>query len=146
MTDAAQELEEYKARRALVITNSRLSLPTPIRLSLATASAFVLGLGLGMSHGAQTAGLRFRAENAHRLPKTPTGWYLYHKSKNYHIALGGVKEGLKMGVKISAWAAAFFYIEDCLDEVRGDKDFLNTLVASLSVAGGFSLWSMCFLL
>jgi hypothetical protein len=86
--------------------------------------------------------LRFRAENAHRLPKTSTGWYLYHKSKNYHMALGGVKEGLKMGAKVSLWTAAFFYIEDCWDEIRGKKDFLNTVVASLSVAGGFSLWSL----
>jgi hypothetical protein len=57
------------------------------------------------------------------------------------MAFGGIKEGLKMGVKISAWAAAFFYVEDCWDEIRGEKDFLNTVVASLSVAGGFSLWS-----
>jgi hypothetical protein len=145
MADTSQALAAYKARREQLIANSRLSLPTPIRITLATASSFVLGLGLGLSHGSKTAGLRFRAENAHRLPKTPTGWYLYHKSKNYHVALGGVKEGLKMGVKISAWVAAFFYIEDCWDEIRGEKDFLNTVVASLSVAGGFSLWSMLLL-
>jgi hypothetical protein len=145
MADTTQALTAYKARRAQLVANSRLSLPTPIRITLATASSFVLGLGLGLSHGSKTAGLRFRAENAHRLPQTPTGWYLYHKSKNYHMALGGVKEGLKMGVRISAWVAAFFYIEDCWDEVRGEKDFLNTVVAGLSVAGGFSLWSMLFL-
>jgi hypothetical protein len=131
-----------RERREKLIADSRLSLPTPVRLTLATASSFIIGLGLGLSHGSQTAGLRFRAENAHRLPKSSTGWYLYHKSKNYHMALGGIKEGLKMGFKISAWVAAFFYIEDCWDEIRGKKDFVNTTLASLSVAGGFSLWSL----
>jgi hypothetical protein len=82
MADTTQALTAYKARRAQLVANSRLSLPTPIRITLATASSFVLGLGLGLSHGSKTAGLRFRAENAHRLPQTPTGWYLYHKSKN----------------------------------------------------------------
>jgi hypothetical protein len=130
-----------RERKAQLIANSRLSLPTSVRITLATASSFVLGLGLGVSHGSQTAGLRFRAENAHRLPKTPTGWYFYHKSKNYQMAYAGVKEGLKMGFKISAWVAAFFYIEDRWDEFRGQKDFVNTVVASLTVTGGFSLWS-----
>ena len=143
--EESQTAAILRERRKRLIAESRLSLPTPIRLALATASSFILGLGLGLSHGSQTAGLRFRAENAHRLPKTSTGWYLYHKSKNYHMALGGVKEGLKMGFKISAWVAAFFFIEDCWDDVRGKKDFVNTTLASLSVAGGFSLWSPFFL-
>ncbi|KAA8574705.1 hypothetical protein EYC84_003955 [Monilinia fructicola] len=69
-------------------------------------------MALGISHGSQTAGLRFRAENAHRLPTSPTGWYLYHKT-----------------------------IEDMCDRWRGRKDVVNTVVASLSVAGGFSLWN-----
>src|SRR5271168_3181938 len=145
----AEDEEAEKTARALwrqeqirqLRIDSRFSLPFGMRLPLATSLSFLVGMGLGVSHGSQVAGLRFRAENAHRLPSTPTGWYLYHKSKNYHMAYGGVKEGLKMGVRISAWVAAFFYIEDCWDEVRGEKDFLNTVVASLSVAGGFSLWS-----
>jgi hypothetical protein len=122
--------------------DSRFSLPFGMRLPLATSLSFLSGMALGLSHGSQVAGLRFRAENAHRLPQTPTGWYLYHKSKNYHMALGGVKEGMKMGAKISFWVAGFFSIEEMFDRYRGTKDFLNTVIASLSVAGGFSLWSM----
>ncbi len=122
--------------------DSRFSMPFGIRLPLATSLSFLVGMGLGLSHGSQTAGLRFRAENAHRLPSTPTGWYLYHKSKNYQMAFGGVKEGMKMGAKVSLWTAAFFSIEDIFDRYRGTKDFLNTVIASLTVAGGFSLWSM----
>jgi len=101
-------------------------------------------MALGLSHGSQTTGLRFRAENAHRLPTTPTGWYLYHKSKNYNMALGGVKEGFKMGGKVSFWTAAFFSVEEIFDRYRGTKDFVNTTIASLAVAGSFSVWSMSF--
>lgn len=119
-----------------------MSLPFGMRLPLAATLSFVSGMALGISHGSQTAGLRFRAENAHRLPTTPTGWYLYHKSKNYHMALGGVKEGMKMGAKVSFWTAGFFGIEEMFDRYRGTKDFVNTVIASLSIAGGFSLWSM----
>jgi hypothetical protein len=119
-----------------------MSLPFGMRLPLAATLSFVSGMALGISHGSQTGGLRFRAENAHRLPTMPTGWYLYHKSKNYHMALGGVKEGMKMGAKVSFWTAGFFGIEEMFDRYRGTKDFVNTVIASLSIAGGFSLWSM----
>jgi hypothetical protein len=140
------EAEKYAQWRAEQIRqlrlDSRFSLPFGMRLPLATSLSFVAGMALGLSHGSQTAGLRFRAENAHRLPQTPTGWYLYHKTKNYHMALGGVKEGLKMGAKISIWTGLFFSIEEMFDRYRGTKDFINTVIASLSVAGGFSLFSM----
>ncbi|KAI9821094.1 MAG: hypothetical protein M1827_003828 [Pycnora praestabilis] len=120
----------------------RLSTPFAIRLPLSVAISSLTGLTLGLSHGSQTAGLRFRAENAHRLPQTPTGWYLYHKSKNYQVMLGSVKEGFKMGGKVGFWVGAFFTMEEALDQARGDrKDFLSTVLAGLSVAGGFSLWN-----
>lgn len=147
MADAEEEarkrLIEYQAeRRAEIRTQSRFSIPFIFRLPTATSISFFLGMGLGISHGSQQTGLRFRAENAHRLPTTPTGWYLYHKSKNYHMAYGGVVEGLRMGTKVSIWTAGFFSIEDMFDRYRGTTDFVNTVIASLSVAGAFSLWSM----
>jgi hypothetical protein len=129
--------EEYRVLKE----NSRFSLPWGKRLPAVASLSFVAGMALGLSHGSQTTGLRFRAENAHRLPTSPTGWYLYHKSKNYNMALGGVKEGFKMGAKVSFWTAAFFSVEEIFDRYRGTKDFVNTVIASLSVAGGFSLWS-----
>ncbi|CZR55526.1 uncharacterized protein PAC_05414 [Phialocephala subalpina] len=140
-----EEIEKAKEWRAeqirLLKLNSRFSLPYPMRLTAATSLSFITGLALGIPHGSQTSGMRFRAENAHRLPTTPTGWYLYHKSKNYVMALGGVKEGLKMGAKVSFWTAGFFSIEEMFDRYRGTKDFVNTVIASLSIAGGFSLWN-----
>lgn len=50
-------------------------------------------------------------------------------------------EGLKMGVKVGFWTAGFFCIEDIFDRYRRRKDFVNTVIASLAVAGGFSLWN-----
>lgn len=87
------------------------------------------------------AGMRFRAEHAHIFPTTTTGWYLYHKSKNYHVMLGGLKEGFKMGSKVSFWAGSFMWIEEAVDRIRGSKDFVSSVVAGLSTAGAFSAWS-----
>lgn len=96
---------------------------------------------LGASYGTQMAALRFRAENAHRLPSTANGWYLYHKSKNYRIMLAGLKEGFKMGPKVALWGGGFFVVEEAVDISRGKEDFVSTAVAGLAIAGGFSIWS-----
>jgi len=138
-TKAFEDWRQEKTRQMKI--DSRFSLPFHVRLPFATSISFIVGMGLGVSHGSQLAGLRFRAENAHRLPSTPTGWYLYHKSKNYQRAYGGVVEGFKMGGKVGIWTAGFFGIEEMFDRYRGTKDFLNTVLASLSVAGAFSAWS-----
>ena len=78
-------------------TTTRLSTSFPVSI-LAPPQVFLLstGFGLGAVQGGKMAGLRFRAENAHRLPNDTTGWYFYHKAKNYQAMYGGVKEGLKM--------------------------------------------------
>ncbi|OBT72161.1 hypothetical protein VF21_08768 [Pseudogymnoascus sp. 05NY08] len=129
------------ARRNHRTADARLSLPPPTRLLLGTSTGFLVGLTLGGSHGFGLAGLRFRAENAHRLPKEPTGWYLYHKSKNYRMMLEGVKEGVRMGGRVAVWTGVFLGVEEVVDVVRGRRDVGGTVVASLSVAGGFSLWN-----
>ncbi|KAI2469592.1 hypothetical protein F4781DRAFT_431297 [Annulohypoxylon bovei var. microspora] len=121
--------------------DSRLSIPPPLRIPAAAVTAFGVGMTLGLAHGSKTAGLRFRAEHAHRLPTTTTGWYLYHKSKNYHLALGGLKEGLKVGAKLSLLSTAMFCAENLFDVYRGTTDLFSTVMASLAVAGGFSFWN-----
>ncbi|OBT43381.1 hypothetical protein VE00_05710 [Pseudogymnoascus sp. WSF 3629] len=129
------------ASRTARTTDARLSLPPPHRLLLGTSTAFLVGLTLGGSHGFGSAGLRFRAENAHRLPKEPTGWYLYHKSKNYRMMLEGVKEGVRMGARVAVWTGLFLGTEEVWDGVLGRREVGSTVVASLTVAGGFSLWN-----
>ncbi|KAI0137682.1 hypothetical protein F4776DRAFT_663692 [Hypoxylon sp. NC0597] len=121
--------------------DSRLSIPPLLRIPAAALTAFSVGMTLGLAHGSKMAGLRFRAEHAHRLPTTTTGWYLYHKSKNYHLAYGGLKEGLKVGARLSVLSTAMFCAENLFDVYRGTKDLFSTVMASLAVAGGFSFWN-----
>ncbi|KAI9801848.1 MAG: hypothetical protein M1833_002162 [Piccolia ochrophora] len=119
----------------------RLSLPLPLRLPLSLTFTILTGLTLGAPLAARSAGLRFRAENAHRLPTNQTGWYLYHKSKNYHMALAGIRGGLGLGVRMAAPVGGFFVVEEAVDRARGARDFGSTVIAALSVAGGWSLWN-----
>jgi hypothetical protein len=124
--------------------NERLSLSYEARLELAITSSMLAGGAMGLSHGGRIAGLRFRAENAHRLPTSEKGWYFYHKSKNYQTLLGGTKEGAKMGVKLGIWVGAFVTMEQAVDQYRGAgkrKDFLSSMTAGLGTSGLFSLWS-----
>lgn len=130
--------EEFEQLRG----ESRLSIPPMFRIPAATLTAFGIGMALGLSYGSKMAGLRFRAEHAHRLPSTTTGWYLYHKSKNYHLVSGGLKEGVKVGAKLAFLSTSMFCVENLFDVYRGTKDMFNTTAAALAVSGGFSLWSM----
>ena len=97
---------------------NRLSLAFPFRLPLACFTSGTAGFFLGAAKGMKDSEMRFRAENAHRLPTTTTGWYLYHKSKNYHALLGGMKEGARMGLRMSGWIAVFFGMEEGVDRGR----------------------------
>ncbi|KAL2129437.1 hypothetical protein VTI74DRAFT_7811 [Chaetomium olivicolor] len=122
-------------------TNARLSLPAPLRIPMASALSFLAGFTVGTTQGGKMAGLRFRAEHAHKLPTSTTGWYLYHKSKNYHMAYGGIREGFRMGCKVSFWTTAMFGIEQMFDSYRETADLLNTVTSCVTVAGAFSLWN-----
>jgi hypothetical protein len=124
--------------------NERLSLSYEARLELAVSGAAFIGGCMGLSHGGRIAGLRFRAENAHRLPTSEKGWYFYHKSKNYHTLVGGTKEAIKMGAKLGIGVGAFVTMEEAVDQWRGAgkrKDFLSSMTAGLGTSGLFSLWS-----
>lgn len=157
-TEAVPNATDTAPRRAIHpgITDARLSLPFPLRLPIGITMASFTGLVLGLAHGSQEAGFRFRAENAHRLPSTQTGWYLYHKSKNYHRMLGGIKEGVKMAGRLSGWTILFVGMEEAIDRARiamtrlrrGDevvthvsRDFMSTALAGLATAGAFSAWN-----
>jgi hypothetical protein len=113
--------------------------------------SFITGFSLGASQGSTKAAYRYRAENAHRLPITQTGWFLYQKSKNYHAMLGGVKEGVKFGSVCTGWATLFMLTEEMVDQSRarlfaraeedlavGQRDFGSTVTAGMTVAGIYS--------
>jgi len=120
---------------------NRLSLAPSRRIAMAATSAALIGGALGMSHGANTTGLKFRAENAHRLPTSQQGWFLYHKSKNYAVMLGGVKEAARMSTRLAIWSILFLGVEEIVDRSRHSRDALSTLCAGLTTAGAFSLYS-----
>ncbi|KAK2871734.1 hypothetical protein FQN49_002890 [Arthroderma sp. PD_2] len=117
----------------------RLGIHAAVRLPLSAMAAFASGMALGTSHGSTKAAFRFRAENAHRFPTSSTGWYQYHKSKNYTSMIGGLKEGLKLGTKVGFGALAFCIFEETVDHARGNRDFLSTVTAGLSFSGVYSL-------
>lgn len=123
----------------------RLSLPFALRLSALTISSMAIGGTLGSFLGGHRASLIFRAENAHRAPTTTSGWYFYHKTKNYRIMRGAVFEGLRTGARVSAWVAMFVVFEDAVDRLRGRVDALGTVVAGLGTGGVFSVWRKCAL-
>ncbi|KAL6413140.1 hypothetical protein AUP68_02639 [Ilyonectria robusta] len=120
----------------------RLSIATPTRLMMGTISSALLGLGLGATQGGQMAQLRFRAEHAHKMPDSTAGWYFYHKSKNYHAMQGGIREGFRMAFKTSFWTLVALSLESTVDRCRGSSDMFSTTIATLTVAGAFSLWRL----
>jgi hypothetical protein len=152
--------EEPSAVAVAPVNSHRLSIPFVLRLPLLVAVGGTAGGLLGLIHGANETGLRFRAENAHRLPTTQTGWYLYHKSKNYVAMLGGIKEGVRMAGRQAFWIGVFVGSEEGVDRARGavsriwsgmrendhgevegaSKDFVSTVFAGLGTAGLFSAW------
>ena len=132
----------------------RLGMPLAIRIPLLITTSFGAGFLLGAARGGPKAGDRYRAENAHRLPTTRNGWYLYHKSKNYHVIVGGVTSGVKMGAVLTGWASLFMATEEVIDRARerlfakqgpdgemlaaGQRDTASTVVAAMSTAGIYS--------
>jgi hypothetical protein len=94
-------------------------MPFDRRLLLTTFLSGLCGFTLGSTSAGRLASLRFRAENAHRLPISQPGWYLYHKSKNYYKWNFGVREGLRKGGMVAAWSSVFFIVEESLDVFRG---------------------------
>jgi hypothetical protein len=152
--------EEPAAVAVPPVNSHRLSIPFVLRLPILVAVGGTAGGLLGLIHGANETGLRFRAENAHRLPTTQTGWYLYHKSKNYVAMLGGIKEGVRMAGRQAFWIGVFVGSEEGVDRARGavsriwsgmrendhgevegaSKDFVSTVFAGLGTAGLFSAW------
>ncbi|KAK8166302.1 hypothetical protein IWX90DRAFT_385329 [Phyllosticta citrichinensis] len=131
--------------------NSRLAMSYEARMMTIGSISAMTGFFLGLSQGVTTHGLRFRAENAHRLPNDPAGWFLYHKRKNYIALWGGVREGLYAGFKTGFWACGFLMCEQAVDRLRGlggedykrqaRGDFGSTVVAGLGTAGAWSLWN-----
>ena len=117
----------------------RLGIHDTARIGYTSFIAICTGALLGVAHGTRTEALRFRAENAHRLPTTTKGWYLYHKSKNYAVMWNGIKEGARLGGKLGFWVALFFFAEMQVDRRWNKrKDFRSTMVTGVVTALAWS--------
>lgn len=151
LLDTGEDQNSQKWPGVTGYPNERLSIPFVLRAPLLLITSSVVGFSLGAAHGGPIAAYRYRAENAHRLPTTQTGWYLYQKSKNYHSILGGVKEGVKLGGVLCGWATVFMCCEEVVDRSRarifargdddialGQRDAASTVVAAMSTAGIYS--------
>lgn len=121
----------------------RLGIDGQLRLPLCATAAFMTGVFMGASHGSSNAAFRFRAENAHRFPTNPSGWYQYHKTKNYQSMIGAGKESIRLGTKLGFGAFTFCLFEETVDLARnGQRDFGSTIIAGLSFSGAYSLLGM----
>lgn len=136
-------------RRRSPETIERFGLPPSQRLAVFTGVSFACGATLGTLQGGNSAALRFRAENSHRLPTTTRGWTFYYRAKHAYVFKHAVFEANRMGLRLVPWTALLIGVEDLVDTLRLDeefndtrKDFMSTTVAGGTVAGGFSLWSM----
>ncbi|RAL07529.1 uncharacterized protein BO97DRAFT_308842, partial [Aspergillus homomorphus CBS 101889] len=122
--------------------NPRLGIPSARRTLLTGATAFGTGLFLGFSSGNRMSAYRFRAENAHRQPKSSLEWWHYSKTRRYYGIVAGTKEGFRMGSKLAVGASIFSLLEWTVDQARHDQqDFVSTVVAGLSLSGIHSLWA-----
>lgn len=167
--DPEPESEPKPAPPVLRASPDRLGMDFNERLALAALSSGIAGFTLGASDAGKMASLRFRAENAHRLPKSKPDWYLYHKSKNYYKAKEAVLVGVRKGAWVAAWTGVFLVIEESMDVFRGtwragrtltemegideldmkamdssirrNRDFISSGVAGIVTSGLWSAWN-----
>ncbi|KAI8815788.1 uncharacterized protein EV422DRAFT_483140, partial [Fimicolochytrium jonesii] len=103
---------------------------------------FAGGIGgfiTGFYLGGRTRSYQFLAENAHRRPKTVSGWYFYHKYKNYEIAHFGFLGGFRSAAKFAAIMAGFASVEAGLEKmVVGRESWVCTLGAGVTTSMVFA--------
>ncbi|OBZ70097.1 hypothetical protein A0H81_09899 [Grifola frondosa] len=99
-------------------------------------AAIIVGATIGLFRGSRSASLRFLAENVHRPPTTVRGWYLYNKTKNYRMLLGGLKEGVADASKLGVTATGWVGIEEGCERLGvGD---VKEVAAGLGTGGLFA--------
>ncbi|KAK9325662.1 hypothetical protein V1517DRAFT_313974 [Lipomyces orientalis] len=111
----------------------RLGTHPSVRLPFLVMATGIVTFPLGLFRGSKVGGLKFLAENSHRLPGTVQGWYFYHKQKNYVILKDGMIESFKFGMRSITFVSGMFGVEALLDWARGQVDFLNTVVGASAV-------------
>ncbi|KAK6338731.1 hypothetical protein TWF696_009543 [Orbilia brochopaga] len=115
----------------------RLNLHPLTRLTLGTSFAFTTIFVTTALRTTHTASLQFRAENAHRLPRSQKDWFFYHRSRSYAAMRDGVVAGVKRGVGMAGYVALFVTVEEAVDAVRGGRVDFGACVVAGGVTGGW---------
>lgn len=127
------------------ISGGRVGLNTGPRLVAMTGLGSFWGFALGAYLGGRQSGLQYLAENAHKLPTTVQGWYFYHKTKNYRVALGGIKRGARYALRTGGLCFVYGALEAGLDDVRGEADLFNSVASGVGSGAIFAALSKCIL-
>jgi hypothetical protein len=93
---------------------SPIKLYIPPRFLYIPGAAVTLGIALGLTRGGRRAARQFLAENAHAPPTTVKGWYMYNRTKNYKVMLGGLKGAGKESLRLGAVAVGWVALEELL--------------------------------
>ncbi|KAK9472707.1 uncharacterized protein V1510DRAFT_403028 [Dipodascopsis tothii] len=118
----------------------RFGLTPLLRLPMIMFAVSTYTVPMGLYKGGRVAGLRYLAENTHRLPQTQQGWYFYHKTKNYVVMRDAIIESARYTARVGAFTGLLFGTEAALDAARGRIDFANTTVAA-AVVGLIHSWA-----
>ncbi|EMD40812.1 hypothetical protein CERSUDRAFT_111397 [Gelatoporia subvermispora B] len=116
--------------------NTAIRVSIPERYYMLPGAAILVGTTIGLFRGSRLAALRYLAENAHRPPTTVKGWYLYNKTKNYRMMLGGLRQAGLDAMRLGTTAAAWVIIEEGCERL-GAKD-VSEVAAGLGTAGIFA--------
>lgn len=137
--------DEDDPRIFLRNTTGRLSMSGVERVVLGTVASSTICFTAGMFQEWPIAATRFRAENAHRMPRSEKGWYFYHRHKTNYAAFYAMKTGFRSAATYGPATGIVLYTEHIVDVMRGgqSKDFLSTVIAAVTVTGCYSLISTC---
>jgi hypothetical protein len=102
-----------------------------------SVTVFYVGTLLGGFRASHHRAHQFLAENAHRLPITKGGWYMYHRHKNYAIIREFIGKGTSNGIRMASWATLFGLSEYLFIHFNNDH-WLNGAGAGFLTGGIFA--------
>jgi hypothetical protein len=117
---------------------ARVGMAPGPRIALVTGTGAFWGFTFGAFIGGRQAGLQYLAENAHRLPRTKDGWYFYHKTKNYRVLLGGIRQGMRQAGRMGTVCLVYSGLEGIMDRLRDQVSPIHSTLAGIITAGLFA--------
>jgi hypothetical protein len=102
-----------------------------------SVTAFYVGTVLGGFRASVRRAHQFLAENAHRLPTTKGGWFMYHKHKNYAVIREFVSAGTRTGIRMAGWTGLYCGMEYLFIHFNGEN-WINGAGAGFLSGGIFA--------